>query len=659
MYFSKFSSIRHLAGSLQHFGSYQQLRMARSVSKTLQRTPKAQEISQSSVMPLLIDSVQNRLAKLKETVDLGLGPVSNESTDLLEEALIKAITIHQVKVLIGANFRSMSAAHISTCFETINNIVKYSDHDDALKFELLGSKEFQVLTNRALKLARHMEPSEALLSLMTLHKLGISIDTLLAQALMQMVRFSINEYSIDEMHQLANLLRVIQKDSHTKSTLPDAIKLALPYALKNRINNKEMDFNNPRTLLLCLDLISTFGSDRFSDAEALRKILRFVNRNVTQHSLRQNSLLLSYIYSLDLSDDDCQALGRSIASKCIDCIINADESELELLPSNILVNVLAKMRKNPSFYNSKLFQLINKTALQNENFTIKDQYFVALQNWNFKFVDYNLLSRFAQLIEENNLMLFDPDGQISVTNVLQFFTLPSNSQQIHGDFTRICENIRTSNFFRSQVSKSRMMYFYFLKSCQLLNVHLSEDIIQEWFNNHLQAAAEESVSTSKRHIFLKTIALIYQGLLLDKGHQFREEARLRLMLNKLKPYLDEYCFLLINEVSSQTNPITEEVQFILSRLPNKLKLTKNSILPSGLMIDVLACTEDQQSIGFVLMNRRNYCRDPYILNGESHFQLTMLQKSSISPVVIDCSQWKTMGDNEKEHFVKNEIAFAQ
>ncbi len=131
------------------------------------------------------------------------------------------------------------------------------------------------------------------------------------------------------------------------------------------------------------------------------------------------------------------------------------------------------------------------------------------------------------------------------------------------------------------------------------------------------------------------------------------------MLNKLKPYLDEYCFLLINEVSSQTNPITEEVQFILSRLPNKLKLTKNSILPSGLMIDVLACTEDQQSIGFVLMNRRNYCRDPYILNGESHFQLTMLQKSSISPVVIDCSQWKTMGDNEKEHFVKNEIAFAQ
>lgn len=92
-------------------------------------------------MPLLIDSVQNRLAKLKETVDLGLGPVSNESTDLLEEALIKAITIHQVKVLIGANFRSMSAAHISTCFETINNIVKYSDHDDALKFELLGSKE--------------------------------------------------------------------------------------------------------------------------------------------------------------------------------------------------------------------------------------------------------------------------------------------------------------------------------------------------------------------------------------------------------------------------------------------------------------------------------------------------------------------------------------
>lgn len=131
------------------------------------------------------------------------------------------------------------------------------------------------------------------------------------------------------------------------------------------------------------------------------------------------------------------------------------------------------------------------------------------------------------------------------------------------------------------------------------------------------------------------------------------------MLSKLKPFVDEYTHLLTNEVSSQTNPTTEEVHFILSRQPEKLQLTKNSVLPSGLLVDVQVKTEDHRTISFVVMNRRNYCREPNILDGESNFQLCMLQKSGMYPVVIDVSRWQTMGDHEKEHFIRNEIHFAQ
>lgn len=141
MIYSKYGSVKQAGNFKEAIFSYQLCQMSRSVPSVLQRKPRQVEVGQP-VLPPLINSVQNRLTKLKQTVDLGLGPVSNDSTDVLEEAFIKALTVDQVKVLIRANFRSMSPAHISTCFETINNIVKYSgDQGDVLKFDLLGSKE--------------------------------------------------------------------------------------------------------------------------------------------------------------------------------------------------------------------------------------------------------------------------------------------------------------------------------------------------------------------------------------------------------------------------------------------------------------------------------------------------------------------------------------
>ena len=160
-----------------------------------------------------------------------------------------------------------------------------------------------------------------------------------------------------------------------------------------------------------------------------------------------------------------------------------------------------------------------------------------------------------------------------------------------------------------------------------------------------------------RHFFLKTIAFIYQGLYLNSKKVNYSKETFQLIESKLKPFVDEYIHLLSNEMASQSNPILNEVYHAVSRQHGESQLTKNFISKSGLVVDLLAHINDQ-SIGFVLLTRRNYCREPSILDGDSQFQLDMLQASGISTITVDCNRWKLMSDTEKEYFIKNEIHFA-
>lgn len=150
------------------------------------------------------------------------------------------------------------------------------------------------------------------------------------------------------------------------------------------------------------------------------------------------------------------------------------------------------------------------------------------------------------------------------------------------------------------------------------------------------------------------MAFIYQGLLLNEDIKLNKE----LIERKLKPFVEEYTYLLNNELTSQTNATLNELRFISTRHFEEARFINNYILNTGLVVDLLVQTGNR-SFGFVLMNRRNYCREPHILDCESQYQLDMLQRSGISPIEVEYARWRSMSDAEKEHFIETEISFAQ
>ena len=341
-----------------------------------------------------------------------------------------------------------------------------------------------------------MEAEECLKSFLTVNQIGISTDTLLSNSLLQMIRFSINEYRIEQLHNLTRIFFNLQQKS-SKNNIIEAIMLAMPFVLHNRIKNKELNFENPSTLLLCLEMFAHLGVDRFPNSESLYLCLNCMKKELDRLSKVEIMQLLPHMYSLNSSDSDCNQLINRISSRCIDDILAINKEDRIKMPTYLFRNILKQIKRH-SFYDEKLFRLFKEYALDStpQNFTNKDLYKLLLHNWIHKYVDYDLLNHFGKLLENRDQsILID---EIDPTLLFKFFTASSHYEKININFLLVAQNIISSDPFMSMTNRSSMAYFDLLKSCLILNVSLTKELIWPWFDKYLQSAYVELNTTSKR-----------------------------------------------------------------------------------------------------------------------------------------------------------------
>lgn len=93
---------------------------------------------ESTRLLLQKQSIERRLHK--PNIDLGLGPIE-QSKSVLEETIIKAHSVDHIKDLIRASFSDLDVHCLSECFQSIDDILKYSSNKDETKMDLLSSKE--------------------------------------------------------------------------------------------------------------------------------------------------------------------------------------------------------------------------------------------------------------------------------------------------------------------------------------------------------------------------------------------------------------------------------------------------------------------------------------------------------------------------------------
>lgn len=467
--------------------------------------------NQLEISSKLQTKIENRLKNLIVEVDLGRGPVRSnddivDNVNVLEETIVKASNIDQIRELIRYNYRQFDANHIAQLFESIDNIVKYSTDPDTIRLDILGSKEFEILANRTLKIVRHLEASEALNTLIVLNNLGVSIDTVLNQALMQMVRAWINDYSIDDLYRLVRFLK--QRESYkSRHSLMQALHLALPYALKHRIQYKELDFFHARTLMKSVEMIAHFGIDIFGDIDLVEKCLHYLYKQLDRLGPREWLNILSFIYAMNIPGDESSSLiSRTIRLMIDGCIVrirNSSDKTFEELPSHFFLNVLMKIdRSTPVYYDKHLFDLIAEQASSRpEKFGLRNLYLLSWKLGQFKYINHRMLRFFVEQIDNGtNSDLLSSNSSISLVNLFHLIAQSSNyHEEVHSDFTQLANKIIESDRFIEETARSKMNYFNFLRSCLILKARLDEDIIVEWFGSeYFNKALDILQSQSKR-----------------------------------------------------------------------------------------------------------------------------------------------------------------
>lgn len=328
--------------------------------------------------------------------------------------------------------------------------------------------------------------------LKTVDYLGISLDTVFAQSLLQMIRYSINEYSVMEMHFLTKLIR----RHPDRNSLLEAIALALPIAFCNAVAHKEVNFHHIPQMINCLEIMTYFGVENFQNLDAVDKCLYYASRKVEDLTIEKSLHLLTIMYDLNIRNPDLVKTAKNIINKCVTRITEANQ--LESLSPEFFIKALLKMNKDFFYYDRRIFNIISEKVNHNLSDISNEQlYSVLKQNWHFKYVNHQCLRHFANLIAEKNENIFCNE-RISLLSLLRFFTLPSDGHKIHENMELICENVRMSNSFKHDASKFKDAYFYYLKYCLQLGVNPNENLVKDWISSHLKTALMDSNINSKR-----------------------------------------------------------------------------------------------------------------------------------------------------------------
>lgn len=159
------------------------------------------------------------------------------------------------------------------------------------------------------------------------------------------------------------------------------------------------------------------------------------------------------------------------------------------------------------------------------------------------------------------------------------------------------------------------------------------------------------------------MAIIYEGLFVQKLIELNEK-NADYIRRKLQPFLDEYIELIRNGLECQPRSFEkEQIRLILSKqfeqqqqqqIPIDQIIRINQVTPTGSIIDVEICLE-KQKIAIISLNRRNYCRHPSIIDGETKFRIESLQQQNYQSIIIDMEMFQRLTEYERELFLQKEI----
>lgn len=582
--------------------------------------------------------------------------VREKDEDILSVELQKAKTVDKVFDIIAQHHTVMNNSQILTAFSSLSDMSRQGPEDME---QLTEHASFRELCNRALKRMRFYNTEDVLTLLKITTQLKIPSNTVLVQAICQMLRHTINSLSLQNLIFL-DLMLSRQKG---KSSLTEALMMAVPLVFQTQAPI-QLDFSNSNDVCQCFGFAVQKGLD---DSLIERLAVALLSHMQSLSAEQASSILLSLAFSTKASHFTSVPGVKEVMDLAQQCV----SSSIEKFPLKSIRAYLTAFRRG--FYLKDVMRAIVKRSLV-ETWELWELSLLLEGCRQYDYMNPDLSEMVAERILKEAKSVQE-DTRVSVLTLASAIaSIPKRSQLLR-EAAHILANCREKlellqlsaphRFVEAAVSLTSLQCF----PKEMLDAAFMEEFI---------AASKFKVPSRQKNNLLKYLLQLeqgvsielksYEGKLLPEGIRM-EAMKLLAMESKiiipLKRGLERG---LGGPQFLKSGLWTKHgyfIDFIVVMRKGEYPVAVNNVFNEGRtdaegfsFVEDLVVPEDSKILAVVVADANSFWRESTILKGHITTKLRRLSLLGYFPMLVNVEHWTELLDHEKIPFLMREVKAA-
>ncbi|XP_064471619.1 FAST kinase domain-containing protein 2, mitochondrial-like [Ornithodoros turicata] len=588
---------------------------------------------------------------------LGSLSVREKDADILSEELQKAKTTDKVFDIIAQHHAVMNNSQILTAFNSLYDVLTQNSEDMG---QVMSHSSFRELCNRALKRMRFYSTEDVLTLLKITTRLGIPANTLLVQAICQMLRHSINSFSLQDLIFLDHVL----SSQKARSSLTEALMMAIPLVFQTQAPI-QLDFSNADDVCQCF----AFAVRKSVDVALIEKLAVTLLSHMQSLNAEQASTLL-----LCLASSSKAFLHLSIpgVKEVMDMAQLTVAANVQKFPPKAIRAYLTAFRRG--FYMKGVMKAIVKRCLA-ETWELWELSLLLESCVRCEHMNPELSEMVAERILKDPQSMQD-DTRVSVLAMTDAIAAVPKRNQLFKEAAHVLANCRE----KFELLKLGAPHHFVKAAVGLTSLQcFPKEIFDAAFAEEFITASKFKVPQRHKADLLKYLLQLEQGVSIElksyEGKCLPDNVRMeamKLLASESKIFLPLKRSLEHGIGGSQflkPGLWTKHGYFIdfvvVLRKGEYPVAINNCPMEEGKMdmtgfsfIEDLVTPEDSKVLTVITADVNSFWRDSTILKGHVATRLHRLSLLGYFPMLVNVEQWKALLDHEKIPFLMREMKSA-
>ncbi|KAF5308173.1 hypothetical protein FQR65_LT06353 [Abscondita terminalis] len=581
-----------------------------------------------------------KFSKISKEISKQQVPIVPAGPDYLVQNLKNARTSQNVLDIVGAHYKIMNTKQLLQALRSLFALQKYGSSNVSTR-DILKNPNFEKLCHHLKTQAGLIELNETIEALKVISYVGVSPNSTIALTLLQLIRYNINDLSLQQLIFLDFLLKQFKS-----SPLVDALLIAIPIVFEVHLP-MHMDRGNVISLVEYLQFVSR---KRVSD-RCVTLIVNCLVDYLEGDNFLEPKLAKSIIWSIcDMEENE---FFEPLLRKAINILL----SNIEYLSWQDLDTTLSKLSTKHSFkfsfYYDEVFFDYCANYVSDKDLGFEEAVFTLRKLAKVNHTNDNLLNYVCGKCYENNRILMDASA--TNTSALIMSLALSEFKPNHWD---TIENILLNSTCFKEYEKRDMLWLKLSAAMCSLGIYKFDVLEKALDKRNLDLMFKQQNKFDYEHFLLVYQAISslqpnYIYLLPDKNILDR-------VISHIK-YMDEYSLkkFLEQGLGGEKYVKTGVFTMLGHHIDHVIVLRKGgyptAISPNCQFLEDIELPSEGHLVLIFALGSSNYTLNSKRLKQTTALMLKTLECKGYSIIPICLDVWNSLADFEKVPYLMQEI----